>query len=175
MLSPIDIIGNVKRSFVAPLALCLSIVWLIGCSKSIDNKEAVRQAVVNYLAKRPDFLAMDVTVTSVSFRQNDATADVHFQAKGNDAPGAGMNLQYVLTRQGNQWVVKGRAGSGNPHTGMPQGAPQGGLGAAPGSIGAMPQTLPPGHPSVPNGSAAGGELPPGHPSVSPEKSPGPSK
>ena len=169
-----------KPSFLAAIALCLSIAGLIGCGKNIDDKEAVRQGVVNYLAKRSDFLAMDVSVTSVAFHQDEATANVHFQAKGNSAPGAGMNMQYVLERKGSEWVVKGRAGSGNAHTGLPQGGagsigamPQGGSGS--GSIGAMPQ-LPQGHPSVPSGGATpSGPLPPGHPAVSPEQSAGSSK
>ena len=162
-----------KRSFLAASALCLSLAWLIGCNKNIDNKEAVRQGVVNYLAKRPDFLAMDVSVTSVAFHQDEATANVHLQAKGNSAPGAGMNMEYVLERKGSEWVVKGRAGSGNAHTGLPQGGsalPQGGSG----SIGAMPQ-LPQGHPSVPGGGTPSGALPPGHPAVSPQQSDGRSK
>ena len=170
-----------KRPFFAASALCLSFAWLIGCSKNIDNKEAVRQGVVNYLSKRPDFLAMDVSVTSVAFRQDEATANVHLQAKGNSAPGAGMNMEYVLERKGSDWVVKGRAGSGNAHTGLPQGGsgsigamPQTGSGSGSGSIGAMPQ-LPSGHPSVPSGGTPSGALPPGHPAVSPEQSAGRSK
>ena len=166
---------SVKSSSMAAIALA-SLAWLADCGKSIDNKEAVRQGVLNYLAKRSDFLAMEVSVTSVAFRQDEATATVHFQAKGNNAPAAGMNMEYVLERKGNQWVVKGRAGSGAPHTGMPQNGPSGSLGAMPntgtGSIGAMPNTgtgtpqaLPPGHPSVPGGATPSGALPPGHPSV----------
>jgi hypothetical protein len=175
----------VKRPFLAATALGLSIIGLIGCGKNIDDKEAVRQGVINYLAKRSDFLAMDVSVTSVAFRQDEATADVHFQAKNNNAPGAGMNMQYVLERKGSEWVVKGRAGSGNAHAGMPQGGsgsdsgsigamPQTGPGSGSGSIGAMPQ-LPQGHPSVPGGGTPSGALPPGHPAVSPEQSAGRSK
>jgi hypothetical protein len=171
----------VKCPFLAVTALSLSIAGLMSCAKTIDNKEAVRQGVVSYLAKRSDFLAMEVSVTSVAFRQDEATASVHFQAKGNNAPGAGMNMQYVLERKGSEWVVKGRAGSGAPHAGMPQGGsmPPGGLGAGPGtgsgSIGAMPQTLPPGHPSVPPGGTPSGALPPSHPTVNPDQSSGNSK
>jgi hypothetical protein len=177
---------------MAAVALGLALAWLAGCGKNIDSKEAVRQGVMNYLAKRSDLLAMDVSVTSVAFRQDEATATVHFQAKGNTTPGAGMNMQYVLERKGDQWTVKGRGGSdasGNPHTGMSQGVPgagAGSIGAMPntgtgaGSIGAMPntsvpQTLPPGHPSVPNGAAPSGALPPGHPQVGSQPSSGNSK
>ena len=124
---------------------------------------------MNYLAKRTDLLAMDVSVTSVAFHQDEATATVHFQAKGNNAPGAGMTMDYVLERKGSEWAVKGRVGGGPAHAGMPQGAPESGagsIGAMPntgaGSIGAMP-TMPPGHPSVPGGAQPSGTLPPGHP------------
>ncbi len=181
-----------KSSFPAAIALVLSLAWFAGCANNNDSKEAVRQGVMNYLAKRSDLLAMDVSVTSVAFRQDEATATVHFQAKGISTPGAGMNMQYVLERKGREWTVKGRAGSdasGNPHTGMPQGVPgssAGSIGAMPntgagaGSIGAMPntgasQTLPPGHPSVPNGTTPSGALPPGHPAVGSQPSNGPSK
>lgn len=72
---------NVKASTSTAIALVLSIAWLNACSHGLDNKEAVRQGVMNYLAKRTDLLAMDVSVTSVAFRQDEATATVHFQAK----------------------------------------------------------------------------------------------
>jgi hypothetical protein len=123
-------------------------VLLYGCKKDIQSSEAVRQGVMTYLSKRSGLLAMDVSVTSISFRQDEATAEVHFQAKGNSSPGAGMNMQYVLERQDGQWVVKGRTGSGASHgasgpavNGVP------GQGTLPGSLDGMP-ALPPGHPSV---------------------------
>lgn len=138
---------------------------LAGCKKDIQNQDAVRQGVMNYLAKRSDLVAMDVTVNSVSFHDNEATAQVHFQAKGNSSPGAGMNMQYVLERQDNQWVVKGRTGSNAAHgsTAPSQGSAPGGLGGMPnipGASGTAPGSLPPGHPAI-----GGGSLPPGHPPV----------
>jgi len=159
----------VNRPITIAAALGLSIALLSGCKRDIQTNEAVRQGVVTYLAKRQDLLSMDVSVSSVKYAENEATATVHFQAKGNNAPGSGMDMQYLLERKGNLWVVKNRAGD-NPHgagMGMPQGAP----GAAPsgGSIGAMPDTMPPGHPSV--GAPTGGKLPPGHPTVTPGKKP----
>jgi hypothetical protein len=175
----------VKVSTTAAAVLAFSIAGLAGCGKNVDNKEAVRQGVMNYLAKRSDLLAMDVTVTSVAFAQDEATATVHFQAKGNSSPAAGMNMQYVLERKGNEWAVKGRAGSGAPHAGIPQGGsaapgsgsgslspmPNTGTGPAPGGA----ETLPPGHPSVSGGAEGGGALPPGHPSIGSQPSNGPSK
>lgn len=153
-------------------AAALGIVLLCGCKKNIQNQDAVRQGVMSYLSKRSDLLAMDVTVTSVNFRQDEATADVHFQAKGNSSPAAGMNMQYVLEKQGSQWVVKGRTGGNASHGDNPgvNSAPN--QGGSPGSLDGMPSVpgaggspgaLPPGHPGI-GGSQA---LPPGHPAINP--------
>ena len=154
------------------MVAALSITFLTGCKHDIDNNEAVRQGILSYFAKRPDLLSMDVSVTDVKYRQNEATATVRLQAKNNNSPAAGMTMTYVLDRKGKQWVVKGRAGS-EMHGTQPMGMTPGESG--PGSIGAMPQTtLPPGHPSTGAGSGTpGNALPPGHPPVSSQ--PGKSK
>ena len=149
----------VKGLKIPIAALVLSIAMLGGCKRDIKNNDAVKQGVMTYLAKRSDLLSMDVNVTSVSFDENQATATVHFQAKGNTAPGSGLTMQYVLERQGDQWAVKKKAGEGHGAVGMPQ--------ESGGSIGAMPQTMPPGHPTV-----GSGDLPAGHPPVSPDKKSG---
>jgi len=142
-------------------AAILGIVLLSGCNKDMQNQEAVRKGVMTYLAKRSDLLAMDVSVASVSFRQDEATAQVHFQAKGNSSPAAGMTMQYVLERKDGQWVVKGRTGTNAAHGASgPAVNSVPGQGALPGSLDGMP-ALPPGHPGA-GGSQA---LPPGHPSV----------
>lgn len=113
-------------------------VLLCGCHKNIQNTEAVRQAMMKYLAKRADLSAMDVSIASVSFRGDEADATVHFQARNSNAPGTGLDMPYILERSGNQWVVKGhRGGMGsgaNPHGNM------GGMGTG---------QLPPGHPAIP--------------------------
>jgi hypothetical protein len=169
----------VKGPVIAVAVAGVSIALLSGCKKDIKNDDAVRQGIMSYLSKRPDLLSMDVNVTSVAYRQDEATATVKFQAKGNNSPGASMTMQYVLERKGNQWDVRGRAGA-NEHgaNGLPQDAPAGG------SIGAMPNTampnttMPPGHPSVGTGepgTAPTGALPPGHPPVSSDNKPGSSK
>jgi len=164
----------------------MSVVLLAACRKDIQNQDAVRQGVMNYLSKRSDLLAMDVSVTSVAFRQDQATAQVHFQAKGNTSPAAGMNMQYVLDRKDGQWVVEGRTGANSGHGagGMPpgggagEGGPGGGAGpagaGAPGPLDGMPRipapagagsgSLPPGHPAVGSSQA----FPPGHPAVRPD-------
>jgi len=154
----------------------VGIALLAGCSKDLRNQDAVRQGVMSYLSKRSDLLAMDVSVTSVSFHEDEATAQVHFQAKGSTSPTAGMNMQYVLERKGGQWVVKGRTGANSAHGagGFPSGGAAAEGGNSPGPLDGMPRipgsggagsagagSLPPGHPSV-GGSQA---LPPGHPTV----------
>jgi hypothetical protein len=128
---------------------------LSGCKRNIESEQAVRQGVMNYLSKRNDLAQMDVTVTKVSFRENEADATVHFQAKGSNAPGSGLDLNYVLERKGNEWVVKGR-GTGIGHGGG-MGTPDNphGAGGMPGATGA----LPPGHPTIPQA------MPPGHPTT----------
>lgn len=144
-----------NRLTLITATLLVSFLVLSGCKRDIQRTEAVRQGVLTYLAKRSDLLSMDVSITNVVYQQDEATATVHFQAKGSAASGAGMDLRYLLERKGNEWVVKGRAGGdahgeGHGAGGMPapSGAPADGAGA--GSIGAMPQTLPPGHPAVPS-------------------------
>src|ERR1700736_3299163 len=105
----------VRFSILAPVLLA-ALTLLSGCRKDIQNKEAVRQGVLSYLAKRSDLTAMDVAVSTVSFHKDEANATVHFQAKGSPDPGAGMEIKYILERKGDQWVVKGRssmAGSGH--------------------------------------------------------------
>jgi hypothetical protein len=127
----------------------------ISCSKDIQNTDAVKQGVTDYLkATQPktglNLGAMDIEVRSVSFQRDEARANVYITPKGTQ--GGGMQLTYVLARSGNRWVVRGRTESGaNPHGSQMEGSPQG---------------LPPGHPQVaPGGDRPAGALPPGHPSV----------
>jgi hypothetical protein len=142
-------------------AAALGMVLFCGCEKNSHSQDAVRQGVMSYLSKRSDLLAMDVSVTSVSFHQDEATAQVHFQAKGNSSPAAGMNMQYVLDRKDGQWVVRGRTGTNAAHGASgPAVNSVPGQGTLPGALDGMP-ALPPGH-TVTGGSQT---LPPGHPSV----------
>lgn len=138
-------------------AAALSLVLLVSCKNDVQNQEAVRQGVMSYLSKRSDLLAMDVSVASVAFKNDEATAQVHFQAKGNSSPGAGMTMQYVLERKDGQWVVKGRTGAGVAHGASGPGVNSvPGQGNLPGALDGMPripapggaQALPPGHPAV---------------------------
>lgn len=112
---------------------------LVGCQRGAQTPEAVRQGVIDHLSSRPgltiDLNAMNIEVTSVSFRQNEADATVSFRPKGGSA-GAGMEMRYTLERKGDRWAVKGKAeAAGAPHGsgmggGMPSGHPP--MGAAPG-------------------------------------------
>jgi len=125
------------------LAAALAVAFaLAGCAKNIQNPEAVKQGVLDYLKERSATMglnmdAMETTVNSVSFEKDVARASVAFVVKG--APGGGgMNMDYVLDRKGDKWVVRGRQESpGNAHgaDALPSGSPQG---------------LPPGHPPAGN-------------------------
>lgn len=137
-----------NRLTLASVALGLSITVLSGCKKDIQSTEAVRQGVLAYLSKRSDLLSMDVSIANVTYRQDEATATVHLQAKGSNSPGSGMDIRYLLERKGNEWVVKGRASGDNHGANAQPGMPP--AHGTPDSIGAMPQTLPPGHPAIPS-------------------------
>lgn len=129
--------------------LVLSCVALAGCHRNIQNEEAVRQGVLDYLSTRQglNLASMNVSVTSLVFRQNEVDATVNFSPKGSNAA-APMSLHYVLEKKGDRWVVKPRANSGqNPHGGMGA-APHGEVGMPP-AAGAPTGQLPPGHPAVP--------------------------
>ena len=82
----------VKGLTILSVALGLSMLILSGCRRDIQNNDAVKQGVMTYLAKRSDLVAMDVKVMSVSYHENQATATVRFQAKGNTAPGSGLAI-----------------------------------------------------------------------------------
>ena len=116
-------------------------VLLAGCAKNIQNADAVKQGVMDYLKERAsttglNMSAMDANVTSVSFEKDVARAAVSFVVKGTS--GGGMNMDYVLDRKGDKWVVRGRQVSP---------ASQHGSEALPGGV---PEGLPPGHPPAEN-------------------------
>jgi hypothetical protein len=114
------------------LLAVLAITALTACSRAPQNKEAVRQAVIEHVSKNAglDMSQMDVDVTAVSFKDKDANATVSFRPKGSGDPG--MRMNYTLQAKGNRWeVVKRTDSSTNPH----------GTAAPPGA-------LPPGHPPV---------------------------
>ncbi|MCL5742643.1 MAG: hypothetical protein M1541_01760 [Acidobacteria bacterium] len=131
----------------------------------MENKDAVRKAILDYLSGRTNLNvnSMNVDVTSVSFRKNEADAVVSFSPKSGPTAGQGMSMRYTLEAKDGRWVVKNRADSGsNPHGGT--GAMGGGMGQNPHGGSMMPPsgmggsgagTLPPGHPAVPSGNSPG--------------------
>lgn len=131
-----------KLAFV----LCAGFV-LAGCNRGgIENKEAVRQGVIDYLAGRDlNVASMSVEVSSVTFKGTEADATVLFTPRGASGGGQSMTMRYTLERQGNRWVVKGKGDPGKEGHGM-------------GTEGANP------HGGMPN--MPPGEMPPGHPPVS---------
>ena len=103
----------------------LLIFCLAGCHRGVENNDAVRQGVLDYLAtKGMTPAAMDINLTSVKFNGDKADATVSFAAKGS---GAGqMTIQYHLEMKDNKWVVVGRKDAGQhgaaqvPAEGAPQ-------------------------------------------------------
>ena len=129
------ILGSAARS--ARCALLAAAALLAACSRDIQNPEAIKQGVMDYLNARAaqtglDMSSMTMEVTTVTFDKNEARASVMFHPKG--VPQGGMSMSYVLDKKGDKWVVRGRQEGGvNPH---------GAAGPPPGG------TLPPGHPGV---------------------------
>ena len=123
--------------------LAAAALLLAACGqKNIENKEAIRQAVVEYLNARQaqtglDMSTMDVNVMAMTFERDTARATVEFRVKNGDG---GMQINYTLDRKGDKWVVQARQDAGQGHGVV-----------APGSGTASPGTgqLPPGHPSIP--------------------------
>ena len=116
---------------------------MFACSKDIQNAAAVKQAVLDHLKSRSDFGlnldAMDIQVSSVSFRDKEADAQVAFVPKNGPAT-AGMAMSYKLERAGDKWTVKSKSMSS-----------MGGV-PAPAAGGSEAGAAPP----------AGGQLPAGH-------------
>jgi hypothetical protein len=125
-----------------------ALLLLASCAKDIQNPEAVRQGVVDYLNQRSgeigiDMNNIDVKVTTVSFEKDVARASVSFTAKGGPA-NAGMSMSYVLDRKGDKWAVRGRQSNpSNPHGGgLPSGEGTPDVHGGPGG------PLPSGHPAT---------------------------
>jgi len=140
------------------LAICaVCALFLPSCAKDIQNKDAVRQGVVDHLKARKnldlDLSSMQLEVTAVTFRENEADATVSFVPKGASAS-QGMSMKYTLVRSGDVWQVKQKAETTNsPHSGGAVANPHGAESAQPGAAPAG-SALPPGHPPMPS---TGGE------------------
>jgi hypothetical protein len=158
------------RNFFPKIALIGAALVLGACSKDIQNNDAVKAGVIEYLSSNQSRIgldpnAMQIDVTSVSFQKDEARATVAFRPKAGDAGGGPMMINYVLDRKANKWVVRGRTESGaSPHGagGMPPAMPPGMPSGTPSET---PQ-MPPGHPATGTPAPSEGKpLPPGHPSI----------
>ena len=130
------IISEVKR-----IALAAALLLAACARKNIETKDAIRQAVVEYLSSPEvkaktglDMSAMDVNVTAMTFERDTARATVDFRVKGGDA---GMQFNYTLDRKSDKWVVQ------------PKQDNSGGHGAVLPENDKAPGQLPSGHPSIP--------------------------
>ena len=135
-----------NRNVKTYLAVAMAALFLSGCSRDIENKDAVRQGVMEYLSTRGNInlSSMQVEIGSVTFRQNECDAVVGFRAKG--VSGGAMQIRYVLERKGNRWVVKGKAEGANPHGAGASQMP--GMTNPHGGAGMGTPELPPGHPPM---------------------------
>ena len=120
----------------------MAALLLGACTKDIQNKQALKDSVIDYLNERMsttglDVRLMDVDISSMSFERDQARATVVFRPKATPE-GQPMTMNYSFDRKGDKWVVRGRQDSGaNPH----------GAGGLPAPGAAQPGTaLPPGHP-----------------------------
>jgi hypothetical protein len=137
----------VRISCVLVLAAALA---LSGCHRSNASKDAVRQAVIDYVGGRGlNVSAMNIEVTAMSFSGGHGEANVSFTPKS--PPGAaGMSMIYLIEQQGAKLVVVGRKQAG--------GAPHGG-GAVPGGAMNPHGAMPPAGMANPHGEGAAGGMP----------------
>jgi len=67
------------KSLTTIALLCCA---LTGCNRANQDKEAIRQGVIEYVSTKVNIGAMDVDVTSIAFKGDQADATVAFRAKG---------------------------------------------------------------------------------------------
>jgi hypothetical protein len=133
-------------------SVLLFLTALVACNRGAHNDEAIRQGVIDHLAKKGlNVQGMDVALTSVQRNGSDADAAVTISPKGSGAA-QGMSFKYHLQERNNAWVVVGAAESGAPHGGTAapaEGNPHGGAPPAAGGGGEKmpdPSSLPPASP-----------------------------
>ncbi len=147
---------HIARGFAASVVLTALI--FSSCAKKNDTPEAIKAGVIRDISKTFNIGAMDVTVSSVTFRDKEADATVTFSLKGTPVA-QGMTMRYVMERHDdNQWYIKSRTSSAGAAGGtggaMPagHGAAMGGGDTAPmdGAVGGSGSklNLPPGHPQL---------------------------
>ena len=134
-----------KRGFLAVL-LGAMVVFAVACKSRTDQNEAIRAGVIKHLTalNMLNLNNMDITVTQATVNGNQAQAQVEIRAKGGNPVNNAMQISYSLEKRGEEWVVL-------KSTGMAGGMQHPGPGEAP-PAGAVPGTMPPGHPNVTGGS-----------------------
>ena len=156
--------SRVKQALLVSITLAAALFGAVGCSNAnIDNKDAVRSAMIEYLDKTKastgiDPSAMDINVDAVQFERDTARATVSFLIKGSDQ---GMQGNYTLTRDGNKWGNVTRQNmTAAPHGVESVNAPPPAAGTTPAPDqgkapllpvplpGTQQQALPAGHPAV---------------------------
>jgi hypothetical protein len=148
----------VKQASLVAISVLASLLGAACSNANIDNKDAVRAAMIEYLEKTKtstgiDPSVMDINVDAVQFERDTARATVSFLIKGTTN---GMQGNYTLERDGNKWGnVKRQSMTVAPHgtgadTGPASAAPEQGkeplLPVIPGQPSQQP--LPEGHPPV---------------------------
>lgn len=101
----------------------LAALLLTGCTKDINNKDAVKEAVMKRLATVSglNMAGMDVEITDVKFEGTKADAQVSFKAKGS--ADSMLKMSYKLERTGDEWVVKSSSGGMGGGGALPPGHP----------------------------------------------------
>ncbi len=142
------------------VAALILISCLAACHHGIQNNDAVRQGVLDYLAGPMglNLQAMDVKLDSVKFDGDKARAAVSISLKGSSS--AMMSKQYDLEQKNGKWVVTGRAGEAVGHGAtMPGGATPGAENPHGGMPGATPGGANPHEGMGMPGAASGGKMP----------------
>lgn len=146
----------------AALALVLSLIAAVGCTKARGDQEAVRESIQRHLngLGSLNMAAMEMNFQQIQINGDHAQADVEFRLR-QGAPSAAMRMTYSLERHAGDWIVVRSEPAGGDiahppmdetHSGMPLGPVHSGIptindffkpGPPPGT-----GALPPGHPPV---------------------------
>jgi hypothetical protein len=97
---------------VRVISALLLILCLAACNRGTPNSDAVRQGVIDHLAKAGlNVAGMDVTIRSVQIHGTEADAAVTITGKGGNAS-QGMQMTYRMEQKDGRWVVVGRQDGG---------------------------------------------------------------
>jgi hypothetical protein len=128
-------------------SVLLFLALLTACNRGNQNKEAIRQGVLDHLAGRGlNVAAMDIDIPAVQFNGDKADVTVTFTPKGAN-PAQGMTLRYQMQQKSGRWQVvgtqdSGHAGAASPGAANPHGANPPGAANPHGTM-PSPEDLPP--------------------------------